>query len=105
MATTVAGTVVTVYRPWRAGPRRGDRMLTDGTSGHGWRRSRRCQSNNGCVEVARAEAPTGPLIAIRDGTLPATGALALEPGAWRALLHRLKAGNLDLPTDMPVRDA
>ncbi|MFD0850957.1 DUF397 domain-containing protein, partial [Actinomadura adrarensis] len=39
-----------------------------------WRRSGYC-ATNGCVEVARLAGSTGPVIAIRDGTLPGAGAL------------------------------
>ena len=72
-------------------------MRADGTSVRVWRRSLYCGANGGCVEIALLEEPGGALIAIRDGTLPSAGALALEPGAWRTLLRHAKAGELDGP--------
>lgn len=64
-------------------------MRPDGTTPVRWRRSRFCQANGACVEVARMDGPGGPSIAIRDGTLPAAGALALSPDAWRALVQEV----------------
>ncbi|MFC5749109.1 DUF397 domain-containing protein [Actinomadura rugatobispora] len=60
-----------------------------------WRRSLRCQSNNGCVEVAPAAGadagPDGPAVVIRDGAAPGDDTfLFLTPAAWRAFVTRVK---------------
>ncbi|GAA3965576.1 hypothetical protein GCM10023085_55110 [Actinomadura viridis] len=63
-----------------------------------WRRSGYCQTNNGCVEVARSEGPGGPSAALRDGTLPESGAvLSLTPAGWRSFLTAVRAGAFDRP--------
>ncbi len=70
-------------------------MRADGTKTVHWRRSAYCNANYGCVEVARLAGSTGPVIAIRDGTLPGAEALTLPLRLWRALLDDTKAGRLD----------
>ncbi|MFF5258850.1 DUF397 domain-containing protein [Actinomadura viridis] len=72
-----------------------------------WRRSGYCQTNNGCVEAARSAGPGGPSVALRDGTLPESGAvLSLSPAGWRSFLTAVRAGAFDrpLPSDRAPAD-
>ncbi|GAA2450417.1 hypothetical protein GCM10010191_80420 [Actinomadura vinacea] len=65
-------------------------MRPDGATRIHWRRSRRCQASNGCVDVAAMAAPAGRAIAVRDGTVPDEPFLCLTPAAWRDLVMKVK---------------
>ena len=66
-------------------------MRPDRAASFHWRRSRRCQSTNGCVEVAEITGPDGPFVAVRDGSAPdSTVHLLLGPAAWKAFLTALR---------------
>jgi hypothetical protein len=66
-------------------------MRPDRATPFHWRRSLRCQTNNGCVEVAWATCADGPAVAVRDGAAPGDDTfLFLTPAAWRDFVTRLK---------------
>ena len=59
-----------------------------------WRKSTYTGSNGGnCVEVA-SNLPG--VVAVRDSKDPSGPALTVRNGAWQALLHDIKSGDLDL---------
>jgi hypothetical protein len=59
-----------------------------------WRKSTYTGSNGGnCVEVA-SNLPG--IVAVRDSKDPFGPALTFRNGAWQALLHDIKSGDLDL---------
>jgi hypothetical protein len=55
-----------------------------------WRKASFCASTE-CLEVAQGN----DLILIRDSVLPHGAVLQSAPGDWRALVSRVKAGELD----------
>jgi hypothetical protein len=57
-----------------------------------WRKSSHSGDGNNCVELARIPAGVG----VRDSKNPTDGVLHLQPGAWRVLADKVKAGELDL---------
>lgn len=61
-----------------------------------WRKSRRsggggAQGGQECVEIARI----GDGVAVRDSKDPDGARLLLSATHWRALTHRIKAGEID----------
>ncbi|WP_258573626.1 DUF397 domain-containing protein [Actinomadura parmotrematis] len=59
-----------------------------------WRKSTRSFSSDDCVEVAPL--PSAAVLA-RDSKDAAGGAVLFDRAGWRALLTRVKEGELDLP--------
>jgi hypothetical protein len=61
-------------------------------SGAAWRKSSYSGSSGGqCVEVARN---LPGVVAVRDSKDPESGALAVTPAAWQALLAGIRSGEL-----------
>jgi hypothetical protein len=61
-------------------------------SGAVWRKSSYSGSSGGqCVEVARN---LPDVVAVRDSRDPGSGALAVTPAAWQALLACIRSGEL-----------
>jgi hypothetical protein len=57
-----------------------------------WRKSSYSGSSGGqCVEVARN---LPGIVAVRDSKNPESGALAVTPAAWQALLADIRSGDL-----------
>ena len=57
-----------------------------------WRKSTYSNGNGGaCVEVARN---IPGIVAVRDSKNPSGPALVLAPGAWKAFLARVRAGDV-----------
>ena len=58
-----------------------------------WRKSRHSGTEqNACVEVASLDTRVG----IRDSKNPQAGHLTMAPADFHTLLHRVKAGDLDV---------
>ncbi|MBO2465760.1 DUF397 domain-containing protein [Actinomadura violacea] len=57
-----------------------------------WRKSSRSNTEQACVEVARASTAIG----VRDSKNPNGGHIALDRAAFTDLLKHVKAGALDL---------
>ncbi|WP_433329287.1 DUF397 domain-containing protein [Spirillospora sp. CA-294931] len=69
-------------------------MRSEATSLNHWRKSARCQANNGCVELAPT---TGAGVAVRDGMDDENGpVLRFAPAEWRTFMARARAGGFDL---------
>jgi hypothetical protein len=72
--------------PFPAGARQGDDI---GLTTAVWRKSRRSETSNGCVEIAVLRKTSR--IAIRDSKDPAGPALVLTPATWQAFTADIKA--------------
>ncbi|MEU6041225.1 DUF397 domain-containing protein [Actinomadura sp. NPDC047616] len=57
-----------------------------------WRKSRRSEGSNACVEVAGAH----QAIAVRDSKDPEGPHLVLTRSAWQGLVRQARGGALDL---------
>jgi hypothetical protein len=58
-----------------------------------WRKSSRSNSSGGCVEIASADRVVG----VRDSKQHGRGpVLEFTAEAWKAFLHRVKGGEVDL---------
>ncbi|MFI0406101.1 DUF397 domain-containing protein [Actinomadura sp. 3N508] len=56
-----------------------------------WRKARRSQGGNDCVEVAAL----GPSVLVRDSRDHSAGVIALDSSQWNRLLSAIQSGDLD----------
>jgi hypothetical protein len=80
------------------------RELPASLCGLAWRKSKRSEGGNGCVELAVADvapaeesyqADVGKLYLVRDSKNPDGPVLAFAPGEWEAFIGGVKDGQLD----------